>query len=253
MWIVVMALQLFVPVAGVVGGVLGWMALDANPPNTARLKTAGWWLALPWISYAVLGGPFAQGTSGFVFPPLVAVVLALRWWARSRGASSAPQVEPVSAIAIDDAPTEPAPAAAARSRGDISDLRLVSFKHLAIALAVTVPALWLISMPGRGRSGPGHGIGADFALQLLATWATLLAAVAAPVLAIIHVFRPAPALVAAYSVLALCVILGHASLLVLGSWEWLLDGEEELALALVVASIATLVPAYVAKASRASG
>jgi hypothetical protein len=133
------------------------------------------------------------------------------------------------------------------SRGALSDLRLPRLTQVVIALAVTMPVLWLLSRPRRGFSGPDMG---TIALEALLTWATLFGAAVAVVLAVIHIVRPAAALAAVYSTLALCVILGHGSLLVLGYWQNVpeRDGHYSLSVAvpLVFASVAALIPAVIA-------
>jgi hypothetical protein len=87
-----------IPASAIVAAFLGWRALASDPPSWEKLKTAYWWLAVPWIVTLVFGGlPFmieeALEGEPLALSPFVAVALAVGWWWRrpSDGSSDPPK------------------------------------------------------------------------------------------------------------------------------------------------------------------
>jgi hypothetical protein len=139
----------------------------------------------------------------------------------------------------------PEPAATSRKAAWL-DLRLPRMRKVGIACAVTLPAMWLLTRPRAGRTGPSLGA---LAIEEFLTYATILSGVIACVSAVLHLGSPRAALAARYSVLALCVVLGNGSLAIMGFWQNVSEGAGEpysFAPALIAVSSLALVPALVA-------
>jgi hypothetical protein len=84
-----------IPASAIVAAFLGWKALRSEPPRWDKLKTAYWWLAVPWIVTAVFGGLLFMIDEALEGEPLalsaiVAMVLTVGWWWRRRPIGPAP-------------------------------------------------------------------------------------------------------------------------------------------------------------------
>ena len=135
----------------------------------------------------------------------------------------------------------------------ISDLRLPSAAKSGIAAAAILVSLFLFTLPPSGHDRPTMG---GLAAEALIVFGTLALGAIAPLMAVVHVARPRPSLAAAYSWIALAVLVGNAALLMLGYWHMASEvdwAHYAFAPALVAVSVIALVPTLIAQAVHVVG